>query len=225
MDRSLLIRWAFFIVGLIILSFGVSMTIEADRFGIGPWDVFHVGLFEQFGLTVGTWSIIAGLVIVGGTALGTKKLPQIGTILNMLLIGVFIDIFTIYVLPTPETFWGNIVMFSLGIMILAYGIGIYVAPGLGAGPRDSLMLLIRDITGWKVQWVRNGIEITVLILGWLLGGPVGIGTILIALFLGTIVGYSLPQMTQWMNRIIERGERYEDLNQGTLRSDYHDRSS
>ncbi|KGP90436.1 membrane protein [Pontibacillus chungwhensis BH030062] len=223
-QRATFIRWSFFVVGLIILALGISLTIKADRFGIGPWDVFHVGLNEQFGLTVGSWSIIAGLVVVGFTSIVTKSWPQIGTILNMLLIGVFIDIFN-YVLPSPETLWSNMAVFLLGITVLAYGIGIYVAPGLGAGPRDGLMLVIRDLTGWKVQWVRNGIEVTVFLLGWLLGGPVGVGTVVIALGLGTIVGYSLPQTKKLLDYMIRRGEAHENLYQGTLRSDHHDRTS
>ncbi|WP_407946842.1 YczE/YyaS/YitT family protein [Pontibacillus marinus] len=223
-DRELFMRWSFFVIGLIILALGISLTIKADMLGIGPWDVFHVGLYEQFGLTVGTWSIIAGITIVTITSIYQRSLPQIGTILNMLLIGIFIDVF-LYVLPEPEGILMNIIIFVVGVTVLAYGIGIYVAPNLGAGPRDSLMLVIRDVTGWKVSWVRNGIEVIVFLLGWMLGGPVGIGTVFIAFFLGTVVGYSLPQMQQLLQYMIKRGELNENINQGTVRTDYHDCSS
>ncbi|QHE54334.1 YitT family protein [Pontibacillus sp. HMF3514] len=223
-DRELFIRWSFFVIGLIILALGISLTIEADMLGIGPWDVFHVGLYEQFGLTVGTWSIIAGITIVTITSIYQRSLPQIGTILNMLLIGIFIDVF-LYILPEPEGILINIIIFVVGVTVLAYGIGIYVAPNLGAGPRDSLMLVIRDVTGWKVSWVRNGIEVIVFLLGWMLGGPVGIGTVFIAFFLGTVVGYSLPQMQQLLHYMIKRGELNENINQGTIRTDHHDCSS
>ncbi|MFC0522501.1 YitT family protein [Pontibacillus salicampi] len=222
--REQLIRWAFFVIGLIILAFGIALTIKGKQLGIGPWDVFHVGLHKQLGLTVGTWSIIAGIVVVGFTSIITKTLPQIGTILNMVLIGVFIDIFS-FLLPEPETLLSSIIIFAIGLVILAYGIGIYVAPELGAGPRDGLMLVIRDRTGWKVQWVRNGIEITVFLLGWLLGGPVGVGTVIIAFFLGSLVGYTLPQTKKWLDICIQRGERNENLNKGSLRTDHHDRAS
>lgn len=209
--REQLIRWSFFIGGLIILALGIALTIKGKVLGIGPWDVFHYGLYLQFGLTIGSWSIIAGLAIVLFTSLATKSWPKIGTVLNMLLVGIFIDIF-LYILPDPESLWLKMVVFILGIIVLGYGIGIYVAPDLGAGPRDGLMLYITDKTGWKVQWVRIGIEITVLLLGWLLGGPVGIGTIIIAFFLGTIVGYSLPQSKRWMNSLMKRGINDENLN-------------
>ncbi len=220
-QRELFIRWSFFVIGLIILALGISLTIEADMLGIGPWDVFHVGLYEQFGLTVGTWSIIAGITIVMITSIYQRSLPQIGTILNMLLIGIFIDVF-LYILPEPEGILMNIIIFVGGVIVRAYGIGVYVAPDVGAGPRDSLMLVIRDVTGWKVSWVRNGIEVIVFLLGWMLGGPVGVGTVFIAFFLGTVVGYSLPQMQQLLQYMIKRGEKYENFNQGTVRTDYHD---
>lgn len=223
--RELLIRWSFFTVGLIILALGISLTIKAERLGIGPWDVFHVGLYNQFGLTVGSWSIITGLAIVLFSSLATKTMPKIGTFLNMVLIGVFIDIFTIFILPDPETLLMNIFVFIIGIIVLAYGIGIYVAPNLGAGPRDSLMLVITEFTGWKVQWVRNGIEVIVFVLGWLLGGPVGIGTLIIALLLGTLVGFSLPQSKKLLDLVIRRGEQGENFNKGTIRSNHYDRTS
>ncbi|MBO8155975.1 MAG: YitT family protein [Bacillaceae bacterium] len=209
--REILIRWTFFIAGLIILAFGIALTIKGKVLGIGPWDVFHYGLYLQFGLTVGSWSIIAGLLIVLFTSLATRSWPKIGTVLNMLLIGMFIDLF-LYILPDPEALWLEIFVFITGIIVLAYGIGIYVAPDLGAGPRDGLMLYITEKTGWKVQWVRNGIEIAVLLLGWLLGGPVGIGTIIIAFFLGTFVGYSLPQAKKLMNYLMVRGKKSENFN-------------
>jgi len=220
-NRELFIHWSFFVIGLIILALGISLTIEADMLGIGPWDVFHVGLYREFGLTVGTWSIITGVAIVALTSIYLKSWPQIGTILNMLLIGIFIDLF-LFILPEPQGIPMNLLIFVVGIIVLAYGIGIYVAPNLGAGPRDSLMLVIRDVTGWKVSWVRNGIEVIVFLLGWMLGGPVGVGTVFIAFFLGTVVGYSLPQMQQLLQYMIKRGEMHENINQGTLRTDYND---
>ncbi|KGX88978.1 YczE/YyaS/YitT family protein [Pontibacillus litoralis] len=222
--RTFIIRWSFFTIGLIILALGIALTIKGEKLGIGPWDVFHVGLYEKFGLTVGSWSIIAGVIIVAITSIAWKQWPQFGTILNMFLLGVFIDIFLL-ILPNPDTMLMMVLCFVTGVIILAYGIGIYVAPELGAGPRDGLMLLIHDVTGWKVQWVRNGIEITVFLLGWMLGGPVGIGTVIIAFFLGTLVGYTLPQSKKWLDYCIQRGEQNENINKRSIRSDNHDRVS
>ncbi|MCP3025579.1 YitT family protein [Halobacillus sp. A5] len=216
------LRWSFFIAGLVILGFGISLTMQVRDFGIGPWDVFHYGLYEQFGLTVGSWSIIAGIVIVVVSSIARKQIPQIGTILNMVMIGVFIDFFN-WILPEPEWLVSKIAVFVMGTIITAIGIGVYVAPSIGAGPRDSLMLLLTDWLQWKVSTVRNGIEITVALAGWLLGGPVGAGTIFIALFLGSLVGYSLPLSKQLLNFLIRKGERYENIYEGSLRPNHNDR--
>ncbi|MGP4061607.1 YczE/YyaS/YitT family protein [Halobacillus sp. H74] len=219
--REVMLRWSFFCIGLVILGLGISMTMQVKEFGIGPWDVFHYGLFLKFGLTVGSWAIIAGLVIVLVSAFIQKRIPQSGTILNMVFIGVFIDFFN-WILPEPETFVMQSFIFISGTFVIALGIGIYVAPDIGAGPRDSLMLLITDATGWKVSTVRNGIEILVAVLGFSLGGPVGIGTVFIALFLGTLVGYTLPLAKNSLQFLIMKGEMYENIYQRPLRADHHD---
>lgn len=201
MKHELLIRWLFYFAGLIILAFGVSLTIEGKALGISPWDAFHYGLFAHFGLTIGQWSIIAGAFIIFGTCLFTKSLPKLGALLNMLLIGLLIDFFTM-IIPEPHSLVVSTIAFITGVFIIGYGIGIYVSAGLGAGPRDTLTMLISEKTGMNVKRVRNMIEISVLAIGWLLGGPIGIGSIIIALFTGTILSYSLPQSKHLLQHII-----------------------
>ncbi|PAQ16100.1 hypothetical protein CD798_03440 [Bacillaceae bacterium SAOS 7] len=205
MRREYRLRWTFFIVGLVVLAFGVALTIKGKVFGIGPWDVFHYGLYKQLGLTIGMWSIIAGIIIIISTWIGTKTPPKIGAIANMLLLGIFIDIFNA-LLPTPEAFAVQLTFFIVGVLILGFGISLYVSANLGAGPRDSLMLLIVEKTGWSITLVRNGMEITVFLLGWLLGGPVGIGTIFIAFFLGKIIQVTLPPCQKWLAHLLEKGQ-------------------
>ncbi|WP_240795459.1 YczE/YyaS/YitT family protein [Aquibacillus halophilus] len=212
--RELFIRWSFFMLGLIVLALGISLTIKAKDLGISPWDVLHYRLFVQFGLTIGTWSIIAGFTIVLITACVTKSYPKMGTYINMLLVGLFIDFFN-WLIPDVHLMWLEIIILAFGIVITAIGIGLYVAPDFGAGPRDSVMLSLSKKMGWKVSRVRNGIELIVLALGWLLGGPVGIGTIIIVLFIGTVIGYSIPISKSLLDFTLERirrGESYENLN-------------
>ncbi|WP_338751192.1 YitT family protein [Bacillus sp. FJAT-52991] len=215
MRREYRLRWTFFILGLIVLSFGISLTIKGKVLGIGPWDVFHYGLYKQFGLTIGTWSILVGMIIIIATWIGTKTPPKIGAIANMLLLGIFIDLFNA-VLPAPEMLFVQIMFFIVGVLILGFGISLYVSANLGAGPRDSLMLLIVEKTGWSITLVRNGMEITVFILGWLLGGPVGIGTIFIALFLGKIIQVTLPPCQKWLKQLIEKEEPFSMLEKDIL---------
>lgn len=203
-----MLRWAFFLIGLIVLAFGISLTIKGKLLGIGPWDVFHYGLYKQLGLTIGSWSIIVGIIIIVLTWIGTKTPPTVGAIVNMLLLGTFIDIFNA-ILPNPENVVIQVICFIVGVVILGYGIALYVSANLGAGPRDGLMLLIVEKTGWSITLVRNGIEFTVFFFGWLLGGPVGVGTVVIALFLGKIIHISMPQCQRMLQRMIEKEEADE----------------
>lgn len=184
-------RWTFFIVGMMIMSLGITMSIKGQMIGTSPWDVLHVGLFQNFGLTIGTWSILTGLLIIVSTSLVLKEWPKMGTWLNMLLIGMFIDVFN-WLLPSTEVVALQIAYFIVGVFILSFGCGMYIAPNMGAGPRDTLMMLLVEKFGGTIKSARMGIEVLVTILGWLLGGPVGVGTVVIALTSGYIVQYSLP---------------------------------
>lgn len=201
-------RWTFYLIGLLVAALGITMTIKGYRLGIGPWDVFHVGLYRNFGLTIGSWSIISGLAIVVGTAIALKKLPKIGTWLNMILLGVFIDIFN-WLIPEFDTLGAQIIIFILGVVVMGYGMGIYISPNIGAGPRDSLMLVFVEKFGISIKRVRTIIEIVVACLGWLLGGPVGVGTVIVALLIGQFVHYTLPQSRMLLMKII--GETDEEV--------------
>nr|WP_051081206.1 YitT family protein [Salsuginibacillus kocurii] len=218
-----MLRWLIFMVGLVVMSFGVALMIQAEL-GSAPWDVLHIGLTTQFGLTVGSWSIIVGIVIIGVTSLMMKERPQAGGIINMLLVGVFIDIFLL-TLSTPDSMVFRFLMLLAGIIIMGYGIGLYIAPNCGAGPRDSLMLAIKEKTGWNVSRVRGVMEIAVLAVGWLLGGPVFIGTILFSVGIGHVVGKAMPQCQAAVTRLLERGDKDENINKRALRAHDYDRIS
>ncbi len=191
MNKIKVWRWTFYFVGLLVVSLGISMTIKGFRLGIGPWDVLHVGLYKNLGLTIGSWSIISGLVLILATAAFLKEWPKIGTWINMVLLGVFIDIFN-WLIPDIETLGAQTVIFTFGVIVMGYGAGLYISPNVGAGPRDSLMLIFVEKFGISIKKVRTIIEVIVALLGWLLGGPVGVGTVIIAILLGQIVHYTLP---------------------------------
>jgi len=187
----------FFTAGLLIFAFGISLTIKGQLLGVGPWDVLHMGLYLNFGLTIGSWSIISGLVLVVGTSIWTKRFPKLGTWLNMIVVGIFIDFFN-WLLPDVTQYFGQTVFFIAGVLIMGLGVGIYVAPNIGAGPRDSVMLLIVEKTGTSVKRARTSMEIVVGVMGWILGGPIGIGTVMIAILLGQIVHITLPMTNRWL---------------------------
>lgn len=203
MKRKWMLRWSVFILGLMVLAFGISLTIKGKFLGIGPWDVFHYGLFTKFGFTIGTWSIISGLLLLFISSVFNKAWPQIGSFLNMMLLGLFIDLFN-WMLPSIDNLAGATIAFIIGVGLMGYGIGLYVSADLGAGPRDSFMLLIVEKMGWSIPLVRNGIEVIVFLVGWMLGGPVGVGTVLIAFGLGPILGYSIPQCKKLMAYFLDQ---------------------
>ncbi|WP_223702839.1 YczE/YyaS/YitT family protein [Sutcliffiella deserti] len=199
-----LAKWFIFFIGLLIMSFGIVLMIRADL-GSAPWDVFHIGLFIQLGLTIGTWSIIVGFFILAISSIILKKLPSIGAFLNMLMVGAFIDLYLLLpFLHTPLSFVGKLLMLIAGVLVIGIGIGIYISSRCGAGPRDSLMIALTEVAGWKVQHIRLAMELIVLCLGWLLGGPVFIGTILFSLSIGAIVGWTLPACQRTTDTILNK---------------------
>ncbi|KHF41982.1 membrane protein [Halalkalibacter okhensis] len=214
------IRWSTFMFGLMVMGLGIALMVHAELGG-APWDVLHIGLTNHFGLTVGTWSILMGFVVLSLTALIMKSWPQIGAFLNMLFLGLFIDLF-LWLIPVPTHILFQYAMMITGILIIGYGIGIYIAPGCGAGPRDSLMLALQIKTGWKVQHVRVLMEVVVLTIGWLLGGTVFIGTLIFCFGIGSVVGVTLPHCKRIYDSILKRGKKDEDFNEGSLRTHYHD---
>ncbi|MED4969571.1 MULTISPECIES: YczE/YyaS/YitT family protein [Parageobacillus] len=200
-EYASIFRWAIYFIGLLIMSFGIVLTIKANV-GCAPWDVLHIGLYRNFGLTIGTWSIIVGLVVLTISALLLKQLLRIGAFLNMIFVGIFIDLYMmIPYLQVPNTLIGKFVMLLVGIVITGYGMGIYISANIGAGPRDSLMLALTELTGWKVQYIRIAMEAFVLFIGWILGGPVSIGTLIFCIMIGSVAGVALPQcqrMAEWI---------------------------
>lgn len=205
LSKKNFLKWSFFIVGLIILALGISMMIKGRLLGVGPWDVLSIGLFNHFGLTIGTWSILVGLAIVAVTAVATKAWPKLGTVLNMLLIGLFIDIFNL-LLPELKTIMIQVPVFIAGLFVYAYGIGLYVSPQMGAGPRDGLMLYLVEKSGWSIKTVRALIEVAVASIGWLLGGPIGVGTVIVAFGTGVIAQQSIPQCKELLRHTIQKIE-------------------
>jgi uncharacterized membrane protein YczE len=197
-----LVKWSIYFIGLLIMTFGVVLTIKADL-GVSSWDVLHIGLFYQFGLSIGTWSIIIGSLVLIFTTLLTKKLPHPGAIINMVSCGIFIDLYLmIPYLQSPESFIGQLIMLMIGIVVFGYGMGLYISAKIGAGPRDSLMMVLVAKTGKSITLIRGSIEIIVLFIGWLLGGPVFIGTIITTITIGYIAGIMIPFCQKTTDRLL-----------------------
>lgn len=171
--------------------FAVAMLLALySKLGMSPWDVFHMGIVNHSILSLGQTSQVVGFcVIMLSIFLGV--IPGIGSIFNMIFIGIFVDLINnIGIFKTPESILGKILMLILAIIIMGIATYFYLQVELGAGPRDGLMEgLVRKLN--KPVWlIRGSIEITVLIIGFFLGGPVGIGTLLLAVAIGPSVQFA-----------------------------------
>lgn len=186
MRKEFVWRWVFFLVGLIVMSLGITLTIKGKAIGTSPWDVLHIGLYKQIGLTIGSWSILTGLFIILATSLYLRQCPRLATWLNMLLIGSFIDFFN-WLLPNTTVFAFELMYFIGGFFVLSIGCALYISANLGAGPRDTVMMIIVEKFDGSVRMARMIMEVFAVCAGWLLGGPVGVGTVILALGTGYII--------------------------------------
>ncbi len=181
-------RLARCVLGLAIFGSGIGLLVRV-HLGLAPWDVFHQGLSEHINLPIGQTIVITSFFVL----LLWIPLSQpmgVGTLLNAVEIGVSVDVF-IRLTPEPHGLVVRSVLMLLGILITAVGSGFYIGAGLGPGPRDGLMLGL-GLKGYKISRARTFIEVTALILGWMLGGQVGVGTILFAVLIGPLVALFLP---------------------------------
>ena len=186
--RSIAGRWVQLLTGLLAFAVAIALMIRSGL-GLGPWDAFHFGLHRLTGLSVGMASILAGLIVVGiSLALRAKVGPA--TLANMILVGLFTDL-ALPVIPAARGWGPGLAFHSLGIGLMGLATGMYIAAGLGAGPRDGLMAALSARYTWSIQRTRTLIELTVLALGWAMGGTLGVGTILFAVAIGPSVQWGM----------------------------------
>jgi uncharacterized membrane protein YczE len=176
-------------IGLVLFGVGIAMMLQSDQ-GLPPWDVLHQGLATQFGLTVGIWSIIVSVVVLAAW-IPLRERYGMGTVLNAIIIGVVIDVAALIV-PSPDQVALQLSMNLAGIVLIGLASGMYIGANLGPGPRDGLMTAIAR-RGLSIRATRWGIEIVVLVVGILMGGTFGVGTVAFALFIGPIVQFFLPR--------------------------------
>ncbi len=203
--KSFVNRMLRLLLGLLLYALGIVLTLNA-RIGFGPWEVFHVGLAETTGMSIGTASIVTGVAIAVIALLIGEQLG-LGTVLNMVLIGIFLDaILAVAIIPLAASFWIGVAMMVAGLFVIALGSYFYIGSGFGAGPRDSLMVALVRKTRLPVGVIRGGIELTAVLPGWRLGGMVGLGTVLPALLIGFCV-----QLTFRLLRFDPTAVKHESL--------------
>lgn len=186
-------RAAQLLIGLVLYAVSIALLVSAGL-GTMPWDVLTQGLSGRLGWSFGTVTILTSVVVLL-CWIPLRQRPGIGTIANVVVIGVLVDPFLALLarLPEPLPLAASVAMAVLGIVVNGVATACYIGTRLGPGPRDGLMTGLVARTGWSVRLVRSGIEVTVVAVGWLLGGVVGFGTLAYALAIGPLVHLLLPR--------------------------------
>ncbi|WP_456275994.1 YczE/YyaS/YitT family protein [Bacillus sp. AK128] len=188
-------RISFYLIGLLILSLGVAFTIQSNL-GAGPWDALNVGLSTTFGLTVGSWVIIVGLILIIVNAVLLKERPDVLAVFTIVIVGALIDFWLLFILHQlePTTFINQLMVMALGLILLSLGISIYLQAKFPIIPIDKFMLAIQHRLNVNLMVAKTIGELTALILALIFGGPIGVGTIIIALSVGPLVQLFFPRM-------------------------------
>ena len=172
-------------IGFALFGLAISMMIRGNL-GTSAWVVLEAALAYKLGITVGAMTVIMGFIVLISAVAMRERLGW-GTLANILSIGPWIDLWNSFIPPVTDNLWLQFGMLLTAIVLMGLGSAIYIGVDAGAGPRDSLMLAIKRTTGVSIRVARAVIEITVVFIGWLLDGPVGIGTVIYALLIGPSV--------------------------------------
>lgn len=198
--RDLVERLLQLVIGLTLYGVALGLMIRGG-IGVAPWDVLALGISGSTGIRYG---LVTNIVAVGVLLLWIplRQRLGIGTLLNALMLGPVADA-TLAVIPPVPSLWVGSALFVTGLVLLAFATGLYISADFGPGPRDGLMTGLVRATGWPVWVVRTLIEGSVLLIGFLLGGPVGVGTVIFAFGVGPLIGWFLP----WISRMRQARSR------------------
>lgn len=190
-------------VGVFLYAAGIVMTINA-QVGLAPWDVFHQGVSNIIGITMGQASIAIGAIIVVVDSLLGERLGW-GSLCNMVFVGIFLDLLMLnHIIPVFKGIIPRLVMMTAGMFVIGVASYLYIGVGLGAGPRDGLMVALTKKTGKSVRLVRGTIETGAVIFGYMMGGFVGIGTLIMALTTGVFVQLAFQLFKFDVNKVEHR---------------------
>ncbi|MEI2669733.1 MAG: hypothetical protein V9G13_01020 [Marmoricola sp.] len=185
-------RLAQLVVGLWFFGISLAMVIRSGL-GNAPWDVLHQGLANHLPITIGQAVIMMSLVVLA-LWIPLREKPGIGTVLNAIVVGLSLDL-TMDWLAEPSSLWARVGLLVAGVILNGLATGLYIGSRFGSGPRDGLMTGLHRRTAIPIGVVRGALEVSVVVLGWLLGGVVGVGTIVFALAIGPLVQVFLPMCT------------------------------
>ncbi|NEW39904.1 hypothetical protein GV794_06865 [Nocardia cyriacigeorgica] len=181
--------------GLWLYGFSMAVMVRAGL-GLDPWDVFHQGVTEHVSLSFGVVTAVTGLVVLLAW-IPLRQRPGLGTVSNVVVIAVSVDV-GLWMLPSWESLPVRVGAMGAAVVLNAVATVLYIGAGMGPGPRDGLMTGLVRRTGLSVRLVRTAIEVTVLSTGWLLGGSVGIGTLVYAFGIGPLIQVLIPVVDRWL---------------------------
>ncbi|MGO3649392.1 membrane protein YczE [Agrococcus casei] len=202
--RNIVFRLVVLQIGLMLYGFAISFMVDAD-IGASPWDVLGLGVAMHTPFSFGVASVLISVVVLV-LWLPLRQKFGLGSLLNGLTVGLWADVgrwFTV----TPDAWWLAWLQFLFGMALLAWATAMYVSAGYGPGPRDGLMTGLTRVTKWPLWVVRTLLEITVVIIGFALGGPVWFGTVVFALAIGPLIQMFLPWWQKWMRAHAARDRR------------------
>ncbi|KAF6535838.1 YitT family protein [Bacillus velezensis] len=204
-------KYVFYVLGIMILTFGVSVTIQSDL-GTSPFDALIVGLSVHAGLTVGSWEIIIAFLLICCNSMLKRQSPEFSGMITAFITGIGIDmwLFFLHRVITPELWYGKAGCFAIGLVVIGIGTATYLHTNFAPIPVDRLTLIVRDLTGRSIFFSRTVIYFIFFILAVMLKGPVGIGTLLTVCLGGIILHFFMPITGRWIDGILTASPKQEE---------------
>ncbi|MEK4545859.1 MULTISPECIES: YczE/YyaS/YitT family protein [Bacillus] len=204
-------KYVFYVLGIMILTFGISVTIQSD-FGTSPFDALIVGLSVHAGLTVGSWEIIIAFLLICCNSMLKRQRPEFTGMITAFITGIGIDmwLFFLHRIITPEPWYGKAGCFVIGLVVIGIGTATYLHTNFAPIPVDRLTLIVRELTGRSIFFSRTVIYFIFFILAVMLKGPVGIGTLLTVCLGGIILHFFMPITGRWIDGILTASPKQEE---------------
>ena len=179
------------VLGIVSFGAGIGAMARADL-GLGPWSVLHQGIGERVGIPMGTVDVLLSLPIVLAF-LPLRQRAGLGTVLSATLLGMTTNV-TLWLLPQPDRLVAQLAFMTAGVLVIGFGSAMYLTSHMGPGPRDGIMTGLHQRFGWRIRTVRTALELSVLVVGFALGGTVGIGTVVYAIVIGQVIELALRML-------------------------------
>ncbi|PAF02911.1 YczE/YyaS/YitT family protein [Bacillus velezensis] len=204
-------KYVFYVLGIMILTFGISVTIQSDL-GTSPFDALIVGLSVHAGLTVGSWEIIIAFLLICCNSMLKRQRPEFSGMITAFITGIGIDmwLFFLHRVITPELWYGKAGCFAIGLVVIGIGTATYLHMNFAPIPVDRLTLIVRDLTGRSIFFSRTVIYFIFFILAVMLKGPVGIGTLLTVCLGGIILHFFMPITGRWIDGILTASPKQKE---------------